>query len=691
MGLRGRLAVFFVAITVIPLTVAVLALQFQLGSRTAEIAQREVQAAGVAGQLAVAATRARAGDLATELGRVRLPQPLVDRDARTAQLVVDESVEAVPGRVDIVAVVAAEGDLLAKHVSPPDFAAGVDASPPTDDELAAVVRGEQPLPGALLEIRDIHGVDGSGRLGWVATGIWADEELLARIPRAGGSAFLSDGAVLAAGETAADTVPTSGLPRDGEVRQLDIGEHRVQATTLSLNGGRSGAGEVVLALWQDDRPGLRLGGFMLWLLVPAVIVAALVGWALASSVAAPVGRAARVARAIAAGDLQQTLEPTGGKELADLAGALNVMSAELRDRLEQLELSRNQLRRSLSRLGQTLSSSLDLDRTLAVVVETAIETLGADRGMLWLFTPERDALYVKVGRRVGSDVIRLPTGAGVAGHVARVGAALRLPADRDSVPYPTDDEPGAVHQLAVPMVGRGRVLGVLSILGDDPERAFTQDDLDTLRSFAAQASVAMENVMLHQEAQRLSVTDPLTGLWNFRYFQLQADRELESAARFERPLSLLIIDLDHFKTINDRFGHQVGDDVLVEVARRIQAATRVPDVVARYGGEEFVVLLPGTDAVGAVATAERIRQAVSASKVTITTAQDIAPMAVSCSIGVAEHPAHGTTVAGLLRSADAAMYQAKAQGRDRVTAAGSGPSAGDGHSAALSAERPAQS
>ena len=674
MGLRARLAVFFVAITVIPVAVAVFALQLQLGRRVVEIAQREVQAAGTAGELAVAAMTARAGDLATELGRTRLLRPLAERDAQAVQAVIDASIEAVPDRVDIIVVLAPDGEVLGQHIGVPTFAPGIAPPQPSADELMRAIGEEQGLPGALLEIRELRGGGVvSSNLGWVATGLWADEDLLERVPAAGGSAFVSGGTVLAAARAPADDVPTGGLPRHGEVRRLNVGGGRVQATTVSLVNGARSAEPVLLMLWQDDRTGLRVGGLMLALVVPAVILAAMVGWALASSVAAPVGRAARVARAIAAGDLQQSLEPTGGKELADLAGALNMMSGELRDRMEQLEFSRNQLRRSLSRLGQTLSSSLDLDRTLAVVVETAIETLGADRGMLWLFTPERDALYVKVGRRIGTDVIRLPTGAGVAGHVARVGVALRLPADRDSVPYPSADEPGAPQQLAVPMVGRGRVLGVLSILGDDPDRSFTQDDLDTLRSFAAQASVAMENVMLHQEAQRLSVTDPLTGLWNFRYFQLQADRELESAARFERPLSLLIIDLDHFKTVNDRFGHQVGDDVLVEVARRIQAATRVPDVVARYGGEEFVVLLPGTDAVGAVATAERIRQAVSASKVVITTAQDIAPMAVSCSIGVAEHPAHGTTVAGLLRSADAAMYQAKAQGRDRVVAAGSGP------------------
>ena len=684
MGLRARLALFFIAITVIPLTVAVLVLQVQLGRRATEVAEREMAAAGDAALLAVEAARARAGDLATEVARLQAQPLLLDDDAVGARRAVDRAFRTVPGRVDIVAIVDAQGSVLAARVGRPEFADGVTRPPVTDTQIAAAVTAEEAVPGAMLEVREIR----SSRvlLGWVAAGQWADNNLLDAIIMPGGTAIVAGGSVLAAAGVEPSAVPTEGFPRDGEVDVIEVGGTRMQATAVALGGGTL-ADNPVLLLWQRDPPPLELGGIALVLLLPAVVFAAIVGWVLASSVIAPVERAARVARAVAAGDLDQNLEPSGGKELVALAGALNTMSAELRERMEQLAQSRDQLRRSLSRLGQTLSSSLDLDRTLAVVVETAIETLGADRGMLWLFTPERDALYVKVGRRIGNDVMRLPTGDGVAGHVARVGVALRLPADSSSVPSPSTEEPSAPHQLAVPMVGRGRVLGVLSLLCDDVERPFTQDDLDTLRSFAAQASVAMENVMLHQEAQRLSVTDPLTGLWNFRYFQLQADRELESAARFERPLSLLIIDLDHFKTVNDRFGHQVGDDVLVEVARRIQAATRVPDVVARYGGEEFVVLLPGTDAEGAVATAERIRSAVGESKVAITTAQDIAPIAVTCSIGVAEHPAHGTTVAGLLRSADSAMYQAKTRGRDRVVAAGSGPHAVSGRLGGSAASR----
>jgi two-component system cell cycle response regulator len=346
-------------------------------------------------------------------------------------------------------------------------------------------------------------------------------------------------------------------------------------------------------------------------------------------------------------------------------------AAPIRRALAQSERSREELRRSLSRLGQTLSSSLDLGRTLSVVVETAMATLGADRAVLMLLTPERDALYAKVGRGVGTRVPSVRMGHGLAGWVAYTGKPLRLPADVDRAPVPDDGEPVAAHQLLVPLLGRGQVIGVLSLLRDGAARPFTQLDLDTITSFTAQASVAIENVLLHREAQRLAVTDPLTGLWNFRYFQIQADRELESAMRFERPLSLVIVDLDHFKEINDGLGHQVGDEVLTEVARRIRDMTRVPDVVARYGGEEFVVLLPGAARSGALAMAERIRQAVGSQLITVcVNGQPISPVRITCSAGVASFPADGQTVAALLRSADAAMYVAKTRGRNQVVAAG---------------------
>ena len=655
MGLRGRLALFFVAITVLPLAVAAVALQLQNASQQTVLVQREVAAARDAAALTIRSLRSRAGDAATDLGLAGA-RALADRSSAVAQRLVDRSLQPPRSdRADFLVLVAGDGTPVA--------AGAVEGGPPAPAaEAAAAVAAGTTLPQALLEVREVRGGTPE-TLGWAVAGLWLDADLLARLPASGGAAILSDGQVMAANGAEPDAIPVGSLPPPGQLQSLTLAGEPVIATALELQ--RPGDGTLLL-LWQPMVGGSPRALFLLAVLLPAVLVAAALGWVLASTIVAPVRRAADTARAVAAGDLDQTLEPAGGRELADLAVALNTMSAQLRSRLRELRTSRDELRKSLSRLGRTLSSSLDLDRTLSLVVETAMDTLGVDRAMLRLFTPERDALYVKVGRGVGRSVPRLALGEGVAGYVARTGVALRLPADQEESPQPSLNEPEAVSQLVVPMVGRGRIIGVLSLLRDHPNRMFSADDLDTVRTFAAQASVAVENVMLHQEAQRLSVTDVLTGLWNFRYFQLQAERELESAGRFERPLSLLIIDLDHFKSVNDVQGHQIGDEVLTEVARRIQAATRVPDIVARYGGEEFVVLLPGTGTDGAHATAERIRAAVGGDPVVGQSGAVPVSLSVTCSIGVATFPQHGPSVSSLLRSADAAMYTAKAQGRDRV-------------------------
>lgn len=662
MGLRARLALLFVVITVVPLTVAIFVLQVQLGQRLRATDRSQLATARATAVMTVDAARDRAGDLASDLGRGPAGPVLDAGDRADARRLLEAT--GPPGeRADVVLLVDARRRPLAVRLAEPEGALAGSIEMPDAETLAAAVSGAPTVPGLLLEVREVRAGATSRRLGWVAAGTWADARLLDALPltRDAGAALISGDRLLAV-----RGAEPSGLPADLSVREDQ---------TLALDDGPRPASRVELSpppdstallLWGAPvgRPDLSAA---LTVILPSIVAAAAAGWVLAGGVVSPVRRAADAARAVAGGDLQRRLEPSGGRELRELAVALNTMTAELDTRLTEL-------RQSLTRLGRTLSSSLDLDATLAVVVETAMTALEADRGLLWLFTPERDALYAKVGRGVGSEVGRLGVGEGVAGWVAETGAPLRLPADADQAPPPSFSEPPAPHSMAVPMVGRGRVLGVLSLHRSDPGRAFDRSDLDTLTTFAAEASVAIENVMLHQEARRLSVTDPMTGLWNFRYFQLQADRELQSAIRFGRPLSAVIIDLDHFKPINDRFGHQAGDAVLIEVARRIQGATRVPDVVARYGGEEFVVLLPGTDLDGGLATAERIRGAVADEPVSLGSGPSAALLPVTASLGVATHPVHGRTVAGLVRRADAAMYAAKSGGRNRVVGADEAPS-----------------
>ncbi|HYY11577.1 MAG TPA: GGDEF domain-containing protein, partial [Kineosporiaceae bacterium] len=191
--------------------------------------------------------------------------------------------------------------------------------------------------------------------------------------------------------------------------------------------------------------------------------------------------------------------------------------------------------------------------------------------------------------------------------------------------------------------------------------AVGDDAVEALEDLARHAGAAVANALAHEETRRLSVTDPLTGAGNFRQLSTTLAREVERATRFGRPLSVVMLDLDHFKAVNDGHGHPFGDAVLREFARRLQDCLREVDTVTRYGGEEFTVVLPETGADGAAAVAARIVRAIRDRPFTV----GARSAEVTVSAGVASFPDHGRTASELLRSADQALYAAKGAGRDR--------------------------
>jgi diguanylate cyclase (GGDEF)-like protein len=218
------------------------------------------------------------------------------------------------------------------------------------------------------------------------------------------------------------------------------------------------------------------------------------------------------------------------------------------------------------------------------------------------------------------------------------------------------------HDIVSILEHEKRTAGLLLLLrGDEP---FEEIDTQLLEIFAAQVAMLLGNLSAREQIQNLADTDDLTGIWNKRYFRRHLPQEIERARMYSLPLSLLMVDVDDFKVINDNYGHTVGDVVLSELCGAIRETLRAPDLLARFGGDELAVILPHTDAAGACAVADRILGKVRELSIP---SDDDAPICCSVSIGIAVfHP--GDSVTDLIRRADERLYESKRNGKNRYTA-----------------------
>jgi diguanylate cyclase (GGDEF)-like protein len=228
--------------------------------------------------------------------------------------------------------------------------------------------------------------------------------------------------------------------------------------------------------------------------------------------------------------------------------------------------------------------------------------------------------------------------------------------------------------LMVPLVLRERVLGTLFLQDCNEARLWSIDDISLIGSLADQVSVAIENAELHQEKERQAVTDGLTGIANRRGFNEGYAREFERAWRYKQPLSIVLIDMDFLKVINDSFGHQVGDEAIRHIGRLLKQSCRAVDVAARFGGDEFCLLLPNTDVAMAQQLSERLRKLIADVHIE-------GPGHISATFGVSSYPAHASDPDALFRKADEALYEAKQAGKNVVKVA-----SGDSENAAKDEE-----
>lgn len=311
-----------------------------------------------------------------------------------------------------------------------------------------------------------------------------------------------------------------------------------------------------------------------------------------------------------------------------------------------------------------LASNLDLDAVLDTLAEALRQVFTYENSAILLYEEDSHELVLvrahnydrPLGYRFSADL-------GVSGRCLRSRRAEII----DDVRTHPDYIAGVAScrsEICVPVLRGGRALGVINIESTEPA-AFNTEDLYVLTSLAEIAALAIDNARLHGETVKLARTDENTGLYNYR-FALECLREqLAISRRAGKPLTLMMVDLDRFKSINDRFGHITGDAVLRQFARVLESGVRQGDYVCRYGGEEFCIILPGADSRHASEIANRLLTAVRTHPFVDVHGQPLG-VPVTASIGLATYPEHGQTEAELRRAADQALYRAKKEGRDRL-------------------------
>lgn len=341
---------------------------------------------------------------------------------------------------------------------------------------------------------------------------------------------------------------------------------------------------------------------------------------------------------------------------------------------------RSQLRQKAKQLaffintGKALTSTLELDKVLDVIMERARRLIPCQRWSLLLveevdgrreLRPHRP----KTGPQ-GAAGRRIAWGQGPPGWAAQHARPLLIE-DR-AVPLPAGlrgwkpTGSGFRSLLAIPIVNKRKTLGVLEMVNRADGRRFDESDRDSMAQLMAQAAIAIERSHLYRRMAELNITDDLTKLFNFRHLDQTLDIEIRRCLRYGSVLSLIFLDLDYFKSVNDRYGHLMGSRVLIEVAELLIRNLRDVDIISRYGGDEFVVVLPETGLRTTQAITKRLHRSFQRHEFLV--AEGIA-IHLTASFGIAGFPDHAKNKKDLIRLADQAMYEAKYGGRDRVCVA----------------------
>jgi diguanylate cyclase (GGDEF)-like protein len=317
-------------------------------------------------------------------------------------------------------------------------------------------------------------------------------------------------------------------------------------------------------------------------------------------------------------------------------------------------------------IGKAMNYISDLKKLLHYILKQAIDITSAEKGSIMLYDIESDLLNIRVlagledveyQDMVNNNEIKCRSfkpGEGIAGRVFLSAQPMIVNNIREDSLF-IQSETSYVRSIAcIPMVVYNDVIGVINVTNKKNGKEFTGQDIKMLKAVADQAAVAVNKAQLWD----MAVTDSLTGLYVRRYFMVKLQEEIHRADRYGKILSVIMVDLDRFKHINDTYGHDAGDRALKGISQFLQKNIRDVDTIARYGGEEFVMLIPDADKEAAFRLAERLREELARINL-----GNLPP--ITASLGIATYPADGTDMDDLIKKADAAMYDAKKAGRNK--------------------------
>lgn len=365
--------------------------------------------------------------------------------------------------------------------------------------------------------------------------------------------------------------------------------------------------------------------------------------------------------------------------LERLAEDINLTAEEIQKRIALKEALERKIERllGLQKLSAELKDLKESDAVARRLAEHALRVLPrAEECAVYQLKSDREELTLAAGLRQDGAGVRQKEGTVFDQWALKRCQAMMIEDARNDFRFLTDpdaSEHGIRSVCASPLVTENKVLGVVRASARSA-KVFNADDLRLLDVIASLGAVHLRNILLYERMGELAIRDSLTGLYLNRYFQHRLSEEILRGASSDKPVSLIMLDIDHFKRYNDELGHAAGDLVLKAIAGLLAGCLRSTDLSARYGGEEFVILLPDTSKSDASALAEEIRKVIEAHRFMLRRVES----RVTASLGVASCPEDSRTKEGLIRAVDRALYDAKEKGRNRVCLFSPGPGPGRG-------------